>query len=102
MKTPRRAFLGALAASPLGATATATAATAAPSTEGSMAEGLLAAARARFGHHLTSAEVEQLGRGIVEAQREAERLRAHPPGQAEEPVGLFEARPPALGGARGR
>jgi hypothetical protein len=62
---------------------------------GSMAEGLLAAARARFGHHLAPDEVEAVRKDIEALLRAGERLRQTPPASSEEPVGVFEARPPA-------
>jgi len=103
MKAPRRAFLGAVALSPLGAAPFALAepvpAEPAPvpaPPEPSVAEGLLVAARARFGHHLGPGEVEEVGKGIAYVLRAGDKLRAHPLLNAEAPVGVFEARPAAL------
>jgi len=105
MKAPRRAFLGALATAPLVPTVAAQgppppAAEAAVS--GSMVDGLLAAARARFGHHLAPDEVEAVRKEIESLLRAGERLRAVPLANSDEPVGVFEARPPADRGASPR
>ena len=104
MRAPRRAFLGALAVSPLATASggsTQPAPAPAPPREASAAEGLLAAARSRFGHHLAPGDVDELRKGIEHVLRAGERLRAHPLVNADEPVGLFEARP-AAGRPRGR
>jgi hypothetical protein len=101
MKAPRRTFLGTLAVSPLGAAAAHEVPAPAP-VETSMAEGLLAAARARFGHHLAPGDVEEVGKGIAYLLRAGEKLRAHPLANGEAPVGSFEARPAELRMARRR
>jgi hypothetical protein len=101
MKTPRRAFLGALATTPLvpAAAAQGPAPQAAETAvSGSMVEGLLAAVRARFGHHLAPDEVEAVRKEIESLLRAGERLHAVPLANSEEPVAVFEARP---GGERG-
>lgn len=104
MKAPRRVFLGALATAPLlpVGVARAHAAPPPPTPEGgAVAEGLLLAARARFGHHLTPAEAEEVKKGIEYVLRSSEKLRLVALTNADEPVGIFEARPRATrGGAR--
>jgi hypothetical protein len=110
MKTPRRAFLGALATAPWlpgGAVAGgAVAAGAEPppsvSETGGMTEGLVLAARARFGHHLSPDEVSEVTKAIEYGLRSAAKLRSIPLANADEPVATFEARPrsPRGGGAR--
>ena len=96
MKAPRRAFLGALATAPLLETV-AVAGHAEPpvptSEGGALAEGLLLAARARFGHHLGPEEAPEVKKGIEYVLRSGEKLRAVALLNADEPVGTFEARP---------
>lgn len=96
MKAPRRAFLGALATVPLlppGVAAAHPEPPAALSEGGSMADGLLLAARARFGHSLTPEEAPEVKKGIAYVLRSGEKLRTVALGNADEPVGIFEARP---------
>jgi hypothetical protein len=105
MKAPRRAFLGALVTAPL-VPAAAAQGPASPAAEaavsGSMVEGLLAAVRARFGHHLATDEVEAVRKEIESLLRAGERLHAVPLANSDEPVGVFEARPPGDRGASAR
>ena len=100
MKAPRRVFLGALCTAPLLPAGAARAHAEAP--EGAaVAEGLLQSARARFGHHLTPAEVQEVKKGIEYVLRSGEKLRPYVLTNADEPVGIFEARPHNLrSGAR--
>jgi len=105
MKAPRRAFLGALATAPLVPTAAAQGPTppaAEAAVSGSMVEGLLAATRARFGHHLAPDGVEAVRKEIESLLGAGERLRAVPLANSDEPVGVFEARPSADRGASPR
>ena len=100
MKAPRRVFLGALCTAPLLPSPVARAHTETPE-GGAVAEGLLSAARARFGHHLTPAEAQEIKKGIEYVLRSGEKLRPFVLTNADEPVGIFEARPrSARGGAR--
>ena len=104
MKAPRREFLGALATAPLlpaGVTRAQTEPPPAAPEGGAVAEGLLLASRARFGHHLTPAEAQEVKKGIEYVLRSAEKLRSVALTNPDEPVGTFEARPRSLrGGAR--
>ena len=104
MKSPRRVFLGALATAPLlpAGVGRAHAQPSPTASEGdAVAEGLLLAARARFGHHLTPAEAQEVKKGIEYVLRSGEKLRFVALTNADEPVGIFEARPRSLrGGAR--
>lgn len=95
MKAPRRVFLGALATAPLlpAGVARAHAEPPAAPEAGAVAEGLLLAARARFGHHLTPAEVQEVKKGIEYVLRSGEKLRSVALTNGDEPVGIFEARP---------
>ena len=95
MKARRRAFLGAvvtLVPAAAAQAAPAPAAEAKPADSG-MAEGLLAAARARFGHELTAEEIEGVRKEIESGLRSGEALRAVSLGTADEPATLFEAAP---------
>jgi hypothetical protein len=95
MKARRRTFLGAVATL-LPATGVSTAPLEAPPTEsGGLAEGLLAAARARFGHHLSPDEIESVRKKLESELRAADALRRFPLINADEPVQTFEARPRA-------
>ena len=104
MKAPRRVFLGALASAPLlpsGVARVHAEPTAAAPEGDAVAEGLLLAARARFGHYLTPEEAVQVKKGIRDVLRSGEKLRAAALTSADEPVGIFEARPRATrGGTR--
>jgi hypothetical protein len=96
MKAPRRAFLGALATAPLfpkGKVSAEAQSQAAPSEGASMSDGLLVAARARFGRYLSAEEAEEVKKGIASVVRSGEKLRAVALSNADEPVGTFEARP---------
>ncbi len=103
MKAPRRAFLGALATAPLLEAAVVAAPAEPPATTsegGALAEGLLLAARARFG--LTPEEAPEVKKGIEYVLRSGDKLRTVALLNADEPVGIFEARPrgPRGGGRR--
>lgn len=104
MKAPRRAFLGALATAPLLPSGLAPAPAEPPPAspeDGAMAEALLQVARARFGHHLTPGEVQEVKKGIESVLRSGAKLRSVVLTNADEPVGIFEARPRgARGGGR--
>ena len=92
MKAARRVFLSALATAPL-VPALADAKSAPPPPDADPAlEGLLAAARARFGHSLEPGEVEEVAKGIEGLLKSAARLRKYPLANGEEPVSVFEAR----------
>jgi hypothetical protein len=103
MRGPRRSFLSALAGLPL-VPAGARAAEAEgfgpvptpPAAEQALAEGLLAAARARFA--LAPDEVEGVKKGIVWVLDASAKMRGIPLANADEPALTFEARPPALRG----
>jgi len=97
MKSPRRHFLGTLAAFPVLplSGAPAAAAPAPPAAGSGLAEGLLAAARARY--QLTPAEAGEVEKAIQEGLKAADRLRAVPLVNSDEPVLTFEARPAAVG-----
>jgi hypothetical protein len=96
MRQRRRAFLGSLCALPLfPALAEGQGAAAPPPEAPPAAEGLLAAARAQFGHHLSPPEVEELRGMLAYALRSAEKLRSVALTSADEPVTVFEARPRA-------
>jgi hypothetical protein len=99
MRSPRRAFLSTLVTLPLVPPATSAANASAPpspavSPDGGLSDGLLAAARAQY--HLAPDEVEDVRKGIDLLLDAAERLRATPLVNSDEPVLTFEARPPAL------
>ena len=96
MKAPRRAFLGGLAGAPLlpaGLLKSAAEPPPAAPDGGAVAEGLLQAARARFGHHLSPSEIVEVRKGIESVLRSGEKLRTVALTSADEPVGIFEARP---------
>jgi hypothetical protein len=104
MKGPRRTFLSALAALPL-VPHPATRAVAAPAPPplaagGAVAEGLLAAACARYA--LTPAETVEVRKAIEQVLSAADRVRAHPLANSDEPILTFEARPTSLRGAARR
>ena len=67
---------------------------------GAVAEALLLAARARFGHHLTPGEVQEVKKGIDSVLRSGdEAAGGRRSSNADEPVGIFEARPRGARGA---
>lgn len=69
---------------------------------GPVAEALADAARARYGSHYEAGDDAEVRRAIGRALRRAERLRKGVSlGNADAPVTLFQARPPA-GGAGSR
>jgi hypothetical protein len=102
----RRTFLASLVAAPLLPAALAQVApnppgpasptpAASPSDEpGPMALALAAAARHRFGAHLEAGDEAEIAKGIHANLQAADRLRAVPLGNADEPVTTFAARPP--------
>ena len=101
----RRTFLASLAAAPLLPAALAQVApnppsppspSPSPSDEpGPMALALAEAARHRFGAHLQAGDVAEIAKGIHANLQAADRLRAVPLANADEPVTTFAARPPA-------
>jgi hypothetical protein len=115
MSAPRRRFLGALAAAPL-LPAALTQTTPAPAPPGTpvptptptpplspeaaareaLAEALTEAARRRFGDRFPAEHLDDVRQEIAGNLRAAERLRALNLGNADEPVTVFEAVPPAV------
>ena len=101
----RRTFLASLAAAPLLPAALAQVApnppsppSPAPSPEGApgpMALALAEAARHRFGAHLEAGDEAEIAKAIDGNLQAADRLRAVPLGNSDEPVTTFAARPPA-------
>ncbi|HXB53536.1 MAG TPA: hypothetical protein VN461_02070 [Vicinamibacteria bacterium] len=109
MTTPRRRFLGTLAAVPLAPGALAlpqttpppAAASPSPSPPSPVAEALAEVARRRYGAHFDSGDSEAVLKLVAENLKAAERLQARRLGNADEPVTVFAARPrPAKSGAR--
>ena len=106
----RRTFLASLAAAPLLPAALVQVApnppgqpspSPSPSDEpGPMALALAEAARVRFGAHLEAGDQAEIAKGIHANLQAADRLRAVPLTNADEPVTAFAARPPA-GAAKG-
>jgi len=101
---PRRGFLKALAVAPIlpGALTrdalTAAQAQAAPASTppGGVAEALAEAVRREFGAHLDAQELEEVRKELERNRAAAARLRAAAKlANADDPVGRFEARPPA-------
>jgi hypothetical protein len=93
MKAQRRAFLGSLAAAPLLPAALVESPTSSATPEANaLADALLAAARARFGHSFGPGDAEEIKKGIESSLKSAERLRAHRLTNADEPATIFEAR----------
>ena len=109
----RRTFLASLAAAPLLPAALAQVApnppnppspspAASPSDPpGPVALALAEAARHRFGAHLEAGDQAEIAKAIQANLQAADRLRAVPLGNADEPVTTFAARPPAAP-AKGR
>src|SRR5258708_25973175 len=109
MTTPRRRFLGTLAAVPLAPAALALpqaappipAPSASPATASPVGEALAEVARRRYGVHFESGDSEAILKLVAENLKAAERLQAHKLGNTDEPVTVFAARPrPAKSGAR--
>jgi hypothetical protein len=98
MRARRRTFLGAALTLVPGAAAAQGPPPRAES--GTVADGLAAAARARFAPHLAPDEVEAVKKEIEAGLRAGESLRAVPLGNDEEPVTTFAAVP--RGGASRR
>jgi hypothetical protein len=99
MPTARRAFLETLAAVPLAPAALApppaSAPKAPPSGHEAVAEALAEAVKRQFGAHLDTTDLEAVKKKLTRGLERAERLgRAARLGNADEPVGRFEARPP--------
>lgn len=103
MAAPRRGFLKALAVAPILETALARQASPAappqPAQAGpgdAVAEALAEAARRQFGAHLDAGELAEVRKELERNRAAASRLRAAARlGNADAPVGRFEARPPA-------
>lgn len=104
MSTPRRRFLKSLAAAPLLPRALVEpqrAPSPAPSPSpspvpGPVAEALAEVVKRRYGSHLQAADLEDIQKGIEDNLQAAERLKKGMKlGNADEPVTLFRARPPA-------
>jgi hypothetical protein len=111
MTTPRRRFLGTLAAVPLAPGALALPQTApapaapvpspSPSVPSPVAEALSEVARRRYGSFFADGDAEAVLKLVTENLKAAERLQAWKLGNADEPVTVFAARPrPAKSGAR--
>ena len=109
MKTDRRAFLEGLAVAPLVPAALTPQAVPAPPPAGAaaaagheaVAEALAEAVKRQFGAHLDGDEIQAVRKKLLRNLERAERLRrAARLGNADEPVGLFEAVPPLTKGAR--
>jgi len=102
MKTARRAFLESLAAAPLVPAALTPQAVPAPppaavpaSGPDAVAEALAEAVKRQFGAHLDAGEIETVKKELTRNLESAGRLRrAARLRNADDPVGLFEARPP--------
>jgi hypothetical protein len=99
---PRRGFLKALAAVPILPGALARGATAVPAPQAAasapdtVAEALAEAVRRQFGAHLDAGELEEVRKELERNRAAASRLRAAMRlANADDPVGRFEARPPA-------
>ncbi len=101
MTTPRRRFLGTLAAVPLAPTALALPQTGpppvapapSPPAPSPVAEALTEVARRRYGAHFDSGDSEAVLKLVAENLKAAERLQAQKLGNADEPVTVFAARP---------
>ena len=108
MKTARRAFLESLAAAPLVPAALTPQAVPAPppaavpaSGPDAVAEALAEAVKRQFGAYLDADELQAVRKKLLRNLERAQRLRkAARLGNADEPVGRFEAVPPATKGAR--
>jgi hypothetical protein len=100
----RRTFLASLAAAPLLPAALVQVAPNPPAPPspspspsdrpGPMALALAEAARHRFGDHYRPGDHEEVAKGIQANLQAADRLRAVPLSNADEPVTAFSARPP--------
>ena len=103
MAAPRRGFLKALAGAPMLTATLARQASPGPAPQpapagpqDAVAEALAEAVRRQFGAHLDAAELEEVRKELERNRAAAARLRAAARlGNADEPVGRFEARPPA-------
>jgi hypothetical protein len=106
MPVARRRFLLSVAAVPLAPAAVEPqgASAPAPTPEGKegVAEALAEAVKRQFGAHLDAAEIEAVKKELARGLERGERLRKGARlGNADEPVTLFEARPPQRrGGGR--
>jgi len=101
MKTDRRAFLESLAVAPIVPAALTPPAAAPPAGNEAVAEALAEAVKRQFGAHLDGDEIQAVRKKLLRNLERAERLRrAARLGNADEPVGLFEAVPPATKGTR--
>jgi hypothetical protein len=94
--SPRRDFLKSVALAGLAPAALASPQTPTPSPSPAqpLAEALTEAARVRFGAYLQPGDVEVVRKSIEENLAAAEKLRALKLGNADEPVTVFQARPP--------
>ena len=105
MKTARRGFLKSLAVAPLAPAALAPQATPplAPKGNEAVAEALAEAVKREFGAHLDAADLEAVKKELTRNLDDAGRLRAAASlRNADGPVNLFTARPPALPERGGR
>lgn len=108
MKNGRRAFLESLAAAPLVPAALTPPAVAVSPSAGepasghdAVAEALAEAVKRQFGAHLDAADVQAVRKKLLGNLERAERLRkAARLGNADAPIGRFEAVPPGPAGAR--
>jgi hypothetical protein len=114
MTTPRRGFLKSLAAVPLAPAAIGSQAAPAPAPptgaaphpptgHEAVAEALAEAVKREFGAHLDAADLEAVKKELTRNLDDASRLRAAASlRNADGPVNLFTARPPALPERGGR
>lgn len=107
MPTPRRRFLASLALAPLAPQALAapaqTPAPASPPVPEPVVDALAEIVKRRYGAHLSGDDLIAIRKLLVEAVKTGDRLRAAAPlGNSDEPVTVFEARPPAQGRKGGR
>jgi hypothetical protein len=94
MATARRGFLKSVAAVPLAPAALAPAAP--PSGPEAVAEALAEAVKREFGQHLDAGKLDAVRKALAEGLERSARLRRSARlSNADEPVGRFEARPPA-------
>jgi hypothetical protein len=108
MPLARRGFLKSVAAVPLAPAALApqappAAAPATPAGSETVAEALAEAVKRQFGAHLDAGELEAVKKELARSLERGERLRRDARlGNADEPVGRFEARPTARWESGGR
>jgi hypothetical protein len=107
MPTPRRRFLVSIALAPLAPKALAepvqTPAPASPPAPEPVVDALAEIVKGRYGAHLSGDDLVAIRKLLVETVKTGDRLRAAAPlGNADEPVTVFDARPPAPSRKGGR